>query len=102
MTLSERMVEAAALALCHDDCTQADWPKPTLEQFRDISGYRIYMRRARAALTAALAVAEEAGAGVFVVPEKKGHPGDVERYVYGHADGYNACRADTLAGRVTL
>jgi len=56
---------------------------------------------ARAALTAALAVAEAEGAGMFVVP------GEV-RHLFGpvgerqRAEGWNSCRAATLAGKVTL
>jgi hypothetical protein len=51
--------------------------------------------------TAALAVAEEAGAGVFVVPENDyGFP--MSERDEGWQLGHNACRAATLAGRVTL
>jgi hypothetical protein len=62
-------------------------------------------RAARAALTAALAVAEGEGAGVFVVPEERrflsGEGEHVDSANAGAA-GHNTCRAAILAGRVTL
>ena len=80
MTLSERMVEAAGLAVEAQMATDDNMPE-------DI---------ARAALTAALAVAEEAGAGVFVVP------GETNPLLKRYSKGWDDCRAATLAGRVTL
>ena len=104
MTLPERMVEAAARAMSADqkqrhgqkDCPWED----------DIEIWRTECRhRARAALTAALAVAEAEGAGVFVVPEERrflsGEGEHVDSANAGAA-GHNTCRAATLAGRVTL
>lgn len=51
-------------------------------------------------LTAALAVAKKEGAGVHVVPAKETHVGSFDIYKRGHEDGWNECRAATLAGRV--
>ena len=76
MTLSERMVEAA---------------KDVLFQRGIVDTFTV-----RAALTAALAVAEEAGAGVFVVP------GETNPLLKRYSKGWDDCRAATLAGRVTL
>lgn len=103
MTLSERMVEAAARAI-HDTrretvngwdvvaaCPAGSYGAALAASTRD---------EARAALTAALAVAEEAGAGVFVVPGAPSFKGGI--YGNGYMDGFTDCRADTLAGRVTL
>ena len=55
----------------------------------------LWRTEARAALSAALAVAEGEGAGVFVVP-------GISKGIRPHDDGWNACRAATLAGRVTF
>jgi hypothetical protein len=89
MTLSERMVEATA-----DVVRRHSVHDMAPGEAEDI---------ARAALTAALAVAEEAGAGVFVVPANKGadfhKPTDDWAF---YPKGWNDCRAATLAGRVTL
>lgn len=110
--LSERMVEAAARAI-HDTrretvngwdvvaaCPAGSYGAALAASTRD---------EARAALTAALAVAEEAGAGVFVVPGEASYtplsidaPAQPSGHLGGYIDGHNACRAATLAGRVTL
>ena len=100
--LAERMVEAAARAMSADqkhrhgqkDCPWED----------DIEIWRTECRhRARAALTAALAVAEEAGVGLFVVPEPKGKDfhAPTDDWAF-YPKGWNDCRAATLAGRVSF
>jgi len=96
MTLSERMVAAAARAIAKmsgvpDWDTLPDWSKAMWEE------------RARAALTAALAVAEEAGVGLFVVPEPKGKDfhAPTDDWAF-YPKGWNDCRAATLAGRVSF
>ncbi len=95
MTLPERMVEAAARAI-------AALEKPEIAWENHPPSFRNYCTNdARAALTAALAVAEAEGAGLFVVP------GEV-RHLFGpvgerqRAEGWNSCRAATLAGRVSF
>jgi hypothetical protein len=87
MTLPERMVEAAGLAVETQMATDDNMPE-------DI---------ARAALTAALAVAETEGAGLFVVPESKGKDfhAPTDDWAF-YPKGWNDCRAATLAERVTL
>ena len=90
MTLSERMVEAA---------------KDVLFQRGIVDTFTV-----RAALTAALAVAEEAGAGVFVVPKAIPQPDNVsvpktltvEAMAHIYNLGRNEAICATLAGRVTL
>lgn len=101
MTLSERMVEAAAIAL--SDLSDMGWR--TASEYQQAE----WRHQARAALTAARAVAEEAGAGVFVVPGEASYtplsidaPAQPSGHLGGYIDGHNACRAATLAGRVTL
>lgn len=107
--LSERMVEAAARAsvafayndtlATDDDAFFARWCANNPDLWRQ------ELRCARAALTTALAVAEEAGAGLFVVPEERrflsGEGEHVDSANAGAA-GHNTCRAAILAGRVTL
>lgn len=113
MTLSERMVEAAAIAryarfrakMAEAGTSLPDWDGLTSEQQANA------LEDERAALTAALAVAEEAGAGVFVVPAiltKQPHPDDMTEseiedadWRYAYEQMVEAIRA-TLAGRVTL
>jgi hypothetical protein len=77
--LTERMIAAAGRAM---------WERATAS-WRD---------QARAALTAALAEAEADGAALVQVPEKD------TTYVGGSiwGDGWNACRAAVLKGKVTL
>jgi len=98
MTLSGRMVEAAAIARATED-GKSDWNAlMDHEQAR----YRV---EATTALTAALAVAEGEGVVLTRVPERL-MPLDTDHMIYSlacaKADGHNACRAATLAGRVTL
>jgi hypothetical protein len=103
MTLSERMVEAAARAIAK--ACGYEW------DLLSNLGRAGYLDLARAALTAALAVAEETGAGVFVVPAiltKQPHPDDMTEseiedadWRYAYEQMVEAIRA-TLAGRVTL
>lgn len=110
MTLSERMVEAAARA-SHNANLGGFRPWDVLAQAsaEGSTFAAVVMERqrnaARAALTAALAVAEAEGAGVFVVPEERrflsGEGEHVDSANAGAA-GHNDCRAATLAGRVTL
>ena len=111
--LPERMVEAAARAgreqARQDGIDVCTWE--TL-RIRAAAGnaeaaHRVAaeLRSARAALTAALAVAEAEGAGLFVVPEERrflsGEGEHVDSANAGAA-GHNTCRAAILAGRVTL
>ena len=106
MTISERMVEAAARAsvafaynntLATDDDAFALWCADNPDLWRQ------ELRCARAALPAALAVAEGEGAGVFVVPEPKGKDfhASTDDWAF-YPQGWNDCRAATLAERVTL
>jgi hypothetical protein len=102
--LPERMVEAGARAIFEASGTARlqSW-----ESYRDFYSARgvlspDYYAQARAALTAALAVAEEAGAGVFVVPDGRDWEANQPAEHVLKARGYNDCRADTLAGKVTL
>lgn len=116
MTLSERMVEAMAGAI-HDAEPGAFRPWAAIVQ-AEANGDKLAIlvaqsarTKARAALTAALAVAEEAGAGVFVVPPiltKQPHPDDMTKgeieyadWRYAYEQMVEGIRA-TLAGRVTL
>lgn len=110
--LSERMVEAAARAIYHANLREEATPWDDLVAgYSDkpgTLGYRALQRcrdKARAALTAALAVAEAEGAGLFVVPEERrflsGEGEHVDSANAGAA-GHNTCRAAILAGRVTL
>jgi len=112
MTLPERMVEAAARAIYHANLREEATPWDDLVAgYSDkpgTLGYRALQRcrdKARAALTAALAVAVAEGAGLFVVPEERrflsGEGEHVDSANAGAA-GHNDCRAATLAGRVTL
>lgn len=107
MTLPERMVEAAARAVCRVQCPGAH-PcdmEATHCKADKCSRWHIYVDDARAALTAALAVAEAEGAGLFLVPEERrflsGEGEHVDSANAGAA-GHNTCRAAILAGRVTL
>lgn len=109
MTLSERMVEAAARA-AYERSNKGlrnvwGWEDHGLDDEHPGTRER-YLVMARAALTAALAVAEEAGAGVFVVPDARtdalGQPVNGTDATKPWSSGHNACRAATLAGRVTL
>lgn len=108
MTIAERMVEAAARAsvafayndtLATDDASFAQWR----EEYGD--AWEQERRCARASLTAALALAEEAGALLVRVPTNADQ-WDSPGYDHGTppniiwADGHNAHRAATLAGRV--
>lgn len=61
-----------------------------------------YLAIARAVLTAALAVAEAEGAGLFVVPEAKIEQNPSLLPALYCTRGYNACRAAILAGRVSV
>jgi len=106
--LSERMVEAAARA-AYERSNKGlknvwGWEDHGLDDEHPGTRER-YLAIARAALTAALAVAEEAGAGLFVVPEERrflsGEGEHVDSANAGAA-GHNTCRAAILAGRVTL
>ena len=84
-----------------DDASFAQWR----EEYGD--AWEQERRCARASLTAALALAEEAGALLVRVPTNADQ-WDSPGYDHGTppniiwADGHNACRAATLAGRVTL
>ena len=105
--LSERMVEAAARVM-HEHAGMAlaiSWDDMVASRVHDPAAVKYVNARltgARAALTAALAVAEAEGAGVFVVPE----PIKIGNHFHGHetlrAEGYNDAIDDMLAGRVTL
>jgi hypothetical protein len=99
MTISERMVEAAARAIAADRIGDGK------EAWNSISASARTrcLADARAALTAALAVAEGEGAGLFVVPEPKGKDfhAPTDDWAF-YPKGWNDCRAATLAGRVTL
>lgn len=104
MSLAERMVEAAArasVALAYNDTLATDDDAFALWCANNPDLWRQELRCARAALTAALAVAEAEGAGMFVVPGKVRHlfgpVGERQR-----AEGWNSCRAATLAGRVSF
>ena len=94
MTLPERMVEAAARALA--DLSDPSWADAG-RYVRDE-----WMNSARAALTAALTVAEEAGAVLCKVPDPEQHERGMDESSCGVVVGFNACRAATLAERVTL
>jgi hypothetical protein len=88
--LSERMVEAAARAILAQRFLDIPWERlPPLVR-------SITLVEARAALTAALAVAEFIPADA--VPDER----ETDTPVDGYNAGWNACRATTLAGRVTL
>ena len=115
MTLPERIVEAAArasVAFAYNDTLATDDDAFALWCANNPDLWRQELRCARAALTAALAMAEGEGAGLFVVPEEafvpkwddedKLEPWFQAGETYGSARGRNACRAATLAGRVTL
>ncbi len=97
--LSTRMVEAAARAL--SDISDMGWQTAS-EYQRDA-----WREQARASLIAALALAEEAGALLVRVPTNADQ-WDSPGYDHGTppniiwADGHNAHRAATLAGRVRL
>lgn len=90
MTLSERMVEAAAEEINIRTAFK-------METCREI---------ARATLTAALAVAEAEGVWLCKVPDARtdalGQPVNGTDATKPWSSGHNACRAATLAGRVTL
>ena len=101
--LSTRMVEAAARAL--SDISDMGWQTAS-EYQRDA-----WREQARASLTAGLAVAEAEGAMLCVVGAEIEGAGpllvaDNDRMrlgmVYARASGWNAHRAATLDGRVTL
>lgn len=102
MTLSDQMVEAAARAL--SDISDMGWQTAS-EYQRDA-----WREQARAALTAALALAEaEGGAVLCVVPgevfvpqwddDDKHEPWFQVGETYGRAKGHNQAIAATLAGR---
>lgn len=86
MTLPERMVEAAARAY-----------REAVDSLNGATDERI----AEAVIRRALAVAEAEGAGVFVVPTAEPDESRTDALARWR-DGHNACRATTLAGRVTL
>lgn len=96
--LPERMVEAGARAIAREhfgtDAFEA-LNAGSREQFR---------KYASACLIAALALAEGEGAILTVVPEPAKHQAAnaAGQYVIGAAEGFNSCRAVTLAGKVTL
>lgn len=108
VTLSDQMVEAAARAL--SDISDMGWQTAS-EYQRDA-----WREQARAALTAALALAEAEGAVLCVVPgeahtvttpdppdwlaKTANNPHEaVVSWDLGHGAGHNDCRAATLAGR---
>jgi hypothetical protein len=101
MTLPERMVEAAARAIAADRIGDGK------EAWNSISASARTrcLADARAALTAALAVAEAEGVVLCKVPEERrflsGEGEHVDSANAGAA-GHNTCRAAILAGRVTL
>lgn len=97
MTLPERMVEAAARAVCRVQCPGAH-PcdmEATHCKADKCSRWHIYVDDARAALTAALAVAEAEGVVLCKVPGEAGFDGIV-------AGVWDTCRDTFLAGRVRI
>jgi len=98
MTLSERMVEAAARAL--SDLSDMGWR--TASEYQQAE----WRHQARAALTAALAVAEAEEVVLCKVPDARtdalGQPVNGTDATKPWSSGHNACRAATLAGRVSF
>ena len=69
MTLTERMVEAAARALRDNNADELGLPLPGRWEDTGAEFQEYWRKRARAALTTALALAEANGAVLCVVPE---------------------------------
>ena len=100
--LPQRMVEAAARAIYHanlrEEASPWDVLVATCSDKPGTLGYRALDRcrtQARAALRAALALAEAEGVGLFKVPKQ----------VFSmsiHGDGRNAAIREMLAGRVEV
>ena len=91
MTLPERMVEAAARALWEAGCTPRGWRWEALPHDKK----ELWRTEARAALSAALAVAEGEGVVLCKVPGEAGFDGIV-------AGVWDTCRDTFLAGRVRI
>lgn len=116
MTLPERMVEAAARAIYHANLREEATPWDDLVAgYSDkpgTLGYRALQRcrdKARAALTAALAVAEAEGVWLVKVVGNSEttdcanpYPAGVTNSFAAYNEGFDDHRAATLAGRVTL
>ncbi len=108
--LPQRMVEAAARAIYHanlrEEASPWDVLVATCSDKPGTLGYRALDRcrtQARAALRAALALAEAEGVVLVRVPGERPlarhrQPGETVE----HDVGYNSCRAATLAGRVEV
>ncbi len=109
--LPQRIVEAAARATFMRGWVVADgMSEPDLFRLRkktDPDVWKMHLANARAAFRAALALAEAQGVVLVRVPTQADQ-WDSPGYDHGTppniiwADGHNACRAATLAGRVTL
>jgi len=94
--LPERMVEAAARAILAQRLPQLQWNIiPGLPR-------SIALSEVRAALTAALAVAEGEGVVLCKVPELIVKDSRDGIYQDAYRQGHNESIANTLAGRVTL
>jgi hypothetical protein len=95
--LPQRMVEAAALSVVNAIRTQIGVAPELAKSLQDATPFEreTAMGIALPALRAALALAEAEGVVLVRVPERVTEPSD-------YRWGWNACRAATLAGRVTL
>jgi len=104
MNITEAMIEAGArvLWLAQTDHESAAWDKAAALPIED--DWRQFWREtARACLTTALAAAAPRGAVLAVVPETRTLPGATgTEAALDYAQGWNACRAAALAGRVVV